>query len=98
MMEDGEDFTMFLSKSAQLKLITRDMAVTLTQALVESRYGRAELEAQSPFVASENDDSWIIEGSREYAMPSAQEVERQHAEQSIDIVHGKVEVINTFKV
>lgn len=62
--EPKPDISMMVLSAAGAKLVSRDVAEKLAAMLVESNYGKEELQRQSPFSAADGGDRWIITGSR----------------------------------
>lgn len=49
-----------------VQLATKDIAVALSEMVIESRFGKAELNIQKPLSISDGGDRWIVEGTRDY--------------------------------
>lgn len=53
-------------KFVRKDLATKDLALTMAEAIVKDIYGLDEFEAQHPLLMTDSEDRWVIEGSRLY--------------------------------
>jgi NTF2 fold immunity protein len=78
----AEDESMMFLRMDRLELVSGDLAVHLSEMLIERIYGRDELAQQTPLQLTEKPETWLVKGSRQYDDSVADG----------DLVYGRTEI------
>lgn len=63
--EGAVDLSMYLYRTTQQRLVSRETALEFAKMLLADRFGAEEVQLQAPLTIHEENDTWIIRGSRE---------------------------------
>jgi hypothetical protein len=62
--KDGPDYTMLSRRWSGETLVTIETALELARSVHRSVYGADDLSANEPLTAKEDEDNWVVQGSK----------------------------------
>ena len=79
------------------KLATRELALVMAEMIIKDQAGEAELKVQQPLKITETEDSWLVEGSREYDFDATPPMQAADGPYLVEVLKLNCQVVRAIR-